>query len=195
MRAKATPAFIVPVIKPSILRIFWIPFLRGQILGRLQIHLVGSVVKDSIFLKNSKIDLILSKKGLINWYIRVVLIIKCGIWQPVKFQLISHFLNWIKTKMIFSRIFELMLAILILWYDKKIISFQEPETNWNFTDCQVPHFMIVLMPYTNLLNLSWILKCLCFEQKYENDQIFLSENFMFLKVKFSIYLNRRVFVM
>ena len=26
-------------------------------------------------------------------------------------------------------------------------------------------------------------------------QIFLSENFMFLEVKFSIYLNRRVFVM
>ena len=36
---------------------------------------------------------------------------------------------------------------------------------------------------------------LCFEQKYEKYQIFLSENFMFLEVKFSIYLNRRVFVM
>ena len=31
---------------------------------------------------------------------------------------------------------------------------------------------------------------LCFEQKYET-----SENFHFLVVKFSIYLNRRVFVM
>ena len=36
---------------------------------------------------------------------------------------------------------------------------------------------------------------LCFEQKYEKYQIFLSENFIFLEVKFSIFLNRRVFVM
>ena len=36
---------------------------------------------------------------------------------------------------------------------------------------------------------------LCFEQKYEKYQIFLSENFKFLEVKFSMYLNRHVFVM
>ena len=38
---------------------------------------------------------------------------------------------------------------------------------------------------------------LCFEQKYmyEKYHFFLSENFQFLGVKFSIYLNRRVFVM
>ena len=36
---------------------------------------------------------------------------------------------------------------------------------------------------------------LCFEQKYKKYQIFLSENFPFLVVKFLIYLNRRVFVM
>ena len=36
---------------------------------------------------------------------------------------------------------------------------------------------------------------LCFEQKYEKYQNFLSENFRFLVVKFSVYLNRRVFVM
>ena len=36
---------------------------------------------------------------------------------------------------------------------------------------------------------------LCFEQKYEKYQSLLSENFQFLEVKFSIYLNRRVFVM
>ena len=36
---------------------------------------------------------------------------------------------------------------------------------------------------------------LCFEQKYEKYQRFLSENFQFLEVKFSTYLNRRVFVM
>ena len=36
---------------------------------------------------------------------------------------------------------------------------------------------------------------LCFEQKYEKYQNFLSENFQFLEVKFSIYLNMYVFVM
>ena len=35
----------------------------------------------------------------------------------------------------------------------------------------------------------------CFKQKYEKYQSFLSENFQFLVEKFSIYLNRRVFVM
>ena len=33
---------------------------------------------------------------------------------------------------------------------------------------------------------------LCFEQKYEKYQSFLSENFQFLKVKFSLQLNRLV---
>ena len=36
---------------------------------------------------------------------------------------------------------------------------------------------------------------LCFEQKFEKYPNFLSESFHFLVVKFSIYLNRRVFVM
>ena len=36
---------------------------------------------------------------------------------------------------------------------------------------------------------------LCFEQKYEKYQEVFSENFQFLEVKFSIYLNRLVFVM
>ena len=36
---------------------------------------------------------------------------------------------------------------------------------------------------------------LCFERKYEKYQNLLSENFHVLVVKFSIYLNRRIFVM
>ena len=36
---------------------------------------------------------------------------------------------------------------------------------------------------------------LCFEQKYEKISEFLSENFQFLVLKFSIYLDRLVFVM
>ena len=36
---------------------------------------------------------------------------------------------------------------------------------------------------------------LCFEQKYAKYQNFSSESIHFLVVKFSIYLNRRIFVM
>ena len=36
---------------------------------------------------------------------------------------------------------------------------------------------------------------LCFEQKYEKYQNFYQKNFSFLEVKFSTYLNRRVFIM
>ena len=36
---------------------------------------------------------------------------------------------------------------------------------------------------------------LCFEQKYEKYQNCLYEHFQFLVVKFSLYLNRHVFVM
>ena len=36
---------------------------------------------------------------------------------------------------------------------------------------------------------------LCFVQKYEKYQIFLSEKLSFLVVKFSVYLKRRVFIM
>ena len=36
---------------------------------------------------------------------------------------------------------------------------------------------------------------LCFEQKHEKYEFFLTKNVQFLEVKFSIYLNRRVFVM
>ena len=36
---------------------------------------------------------------------------------------------------------------------------------------------------------------LFFEQKYKKYQNFLSENFLFLVVKFSVYLNRHVFIL
>ena len=45
-------------------------------------------------------------------------------------------LNWIKKEMIFYHISEIMLATLIPRYLKKIISFQEQETNWKFTGSQ-----------------------------------------------------------
>ena len=75
-----------------------------------------------------------------------------------------------------------------------------------------PHFFIVKLGFTGVYIIFlisaqkhrlWVLgeavltstHNLCFEQKYENYQNFSSENFHFLVVKISIYLNRRVFVM
>ena len=75
-------------------------------------------------------------------------IIKCGIWQPV-FELDQKWND-------FYRISELMFATI-----KNIILFQERETNWYFTGCNVPHFMIIFIPYINLLKLFFfIIKCL-----------------------------------
>ena len=58
----------------------------------------------------------------------------------------------------FYRNSELMLPTLIQRYEKKFMFYpiQKRKANWNFIDCQMPHFMIVLIPYINLLNLSWI---------------------------------------
>ena len=68
-----------------------------------------------------------------------------------------------------------------------------------------PHFYIVELGFTGVYTIFLIsaqgkavltsTHNLCFEQKYEQYLSFLSENFHFLEVKFSIYLNRRVFVM
>ena len=41
-----------------------------------------------------------------------------------------------------------------------LTQFKKRGTNENFIGCQVPYFIIVLLPYINLLNLSWIKKCL-----------------------------------
>ena len=82
---------------------------------------------------------------------------------------------------------------------------------YNF-DPLKPHFYIVKLGFTGVYIIFfisaqkhrlWVLvrtasastHNLCFEPKYEKKyQIFLYENFQFLEVKFSIYLNRRVFV-
>ena len=51
------------------------------------------------------------------------MIIKCGIRQPIKFQLVSR-LNWIKNEIITYRISELMLATLIQLRQKKSFHFK-----------------------------------------------------------------------
>ena len=77
-----------------------------------------------------------------------------------------------------------------------------------------PHFYIVKLGFTGVYIIFlisaqkhrlWVLvrtasartstNNLCFEQKYEQISEVLSVKFQFLVVKFSIYLNRRVFVM
>ena len=66
---------------------------------------------------------------------------------------------------------------------------------YNF-DPLKPHFYSVKLGFTKvyiifLILLNECLQSMFFEQKYEKYQRFLSENFLFLEVKFSIYLNRR----
>ena len=106
--------------------------------------------KGSIFLKNRHFFIQERFNKLIY---SINTIIRGGIWQLVNFQLVSRFWtgSWQKWND-FYRISELMFTDTI----KKINLFQERQTSWNFTDCQVPHFMIVLIPYINLSNLSWI---------------------------------------
>ena len=79
---------------------------------------------------------------------------------------------------------------------------------YNF-DPLKPHFYVVKLGFTGvyiifLISVQkhrlWVLvrtaSQKCYEQKFEKYlSFFLSENFQFLEVKFSIYLNRRVFVM
>ena len=80
---------------------------------------------------------------------------------------------------------------------------------YNF-DPLKPHFYIIKLGFTGVYNIFLIsaqnIDCgylleppltsthnLCFEQKYEKYQNFLSEKLPLFVVKFSIYLNRRVF--
>ena len=118
-----------------------------QMTKQTTIVVIGSLrVKGSIFLKNRHI---LSNNSQINWHTSVYsinTIRKSCIWQHVKFYLVSYFWNGSKMKWFFYRISELMLAIR---YDKKNYFISRTRDKLNFTDCQVPHFMAVLIPYIN----------------------------------------------
>ena len=74
---------------------------------------------------------------------------------------------------------------------------------YNF-DPLKPHFYTVKLGFTGVYinflisaqkHRLWVPTVYVFEQKYENYQNFLFENFHFYVVKFSVYLNRRVSVM
>ena len=96
----------------------------------------------------------------------------------------------------------------MLWSKCKVIT----KTYLYNIDPLKPHFYIVKLGFSgvNIIFLIsvhkhrlWLLgeavltstHNLCFEQKYEKYQSFLSDNFQFLEMKFSIYLNKRVFLM
>ena len=74
------------------------------------------LLKSSTFLKNRHF-IIQERFNKLMYGINTI--IKCGTWQPVKFQLVSC--SW--NKMIFYRISELMLPTLIQGYDKKSFHF------------------------------------------------------------------------
>ena len=81
-----------------------------------------------------------------------------------------------------------------------MISIHITKTHLYNFDHLKPHFYVVKLGFTRvyvifLISVLTSTHNLCFEQKYEKYQNFLSENFHFLVVKFSVYLNRRVFVM
>ena len=109
-----------------------------MVMPRLPVLYPVQIFKGSIFLKNSHF---LFHERFNKLIYGTNTIIKCGIWQPVKFQLVSCFRTGLKWKnenqkwnYFFYRISELVLATLIQWYNKK--SFQEQETNWNFAEPQ-----------------------------------------------------------
>ena len=90
-------------------------------------------------------------------------------------------------------------------HDPRVFFFITKTCLYNF-DPLKPHFYIVklgLKGYTLIFlfllknkDYGYLLEPpLYFEQEYEKYQNFLSENFPFLVVKFSIYLNRHVFIM
>ena len=76
----------------------------------------AAYIKGSIFLKNSHFIIKKRFNKLIN---RINTIIKCGPWQPVKFQLVSRSQN----EMTFYLISELVLPTLIQRYYKKSFHF------------------------------------------------------------------------
>ena len=109
-------------------------------------------------------------------------------------------------------LFDILHSPLLSFYST--ISHEEiiTKTCLYYFDPLKPHFYIVKLGFTGLYIIFLIsaqnIECgyslepprpsthiLCFEQKYEKYPTFLSENFYILMVRFSVYLNRHVFVM
>ena len=118
---------------------------QGAGMGRLiWVFVKWPYLKGSIFLKN-RYFIIQERFNKLIYIINTI--IKCDIWQPVKFQLISSSSNEMMFVYLLS---EYMLPTLIQRNDKKnhfifyAVQNRGTTCNWNFTGCQTPHFMIVL---------------------------------------------------
>ena len=123
------------------------------------------LIKGSIFLKNGYFMIQERFNKLLNG---INIIIKSGTWQPVKFYLVSRPSN----EMIFYPYFWVDVANINSRYDIKKSHFcfdpvQKRGTNLNFTGCQMPHFMIVLVLSINLLYVSWMKKKCLFLRNIE----------------------------
>ena len=83
---------------------------------------------------SSKIDIFFIQERFNELIYGINTIIKYGIWQPVKFKVVSRF--WTGSKMKWFLSYLYLLVTLIQRYDKNhFISFQERQTIWNFTGC------------------------------------------------------------
>ena len=87
-------------------------------------------------------------------------------WRQIAWSFRSYFLRKIRKKYN-----QFVIYIYIYVGDKKSFHFW---SNWKFTGCQVPHFMIVFIPYISLLNLSWLIKCLFCLSKFVLDKILIT---------------------
>ena len=78
----------------------------------------------------------------------------CKISVSLSFIKMKYNMHYGDQNEIIYRISELMLPTLIQRYDKKnhfiFDPLQKRETNWNFTGCQMPHFMIKLIYYISV---------------------------------------------
>ena len=131
---------------------------------------------------SSKIDIFLFIPERFNQLIYSInTIIKCGIWQPVKFQLVSRFWTGSKMKWSFYRFSELMLATLIQRYDLKNHLILRMRDRLKFYRLSGAIFYDCIISYINLLNLSWRITCQFFRNmeslnigisvKHYNDKI------------------------
>ena len=73
---------------------------------------------------SSKIDIFFIQERFNKLIESINTIIKCGILQPLKFQLSLSYLIWINNEMIFYCVSELILATLIQSYDNKSFHFK-----------------------------------------------------------------------
>ena len=114
----------------------------------------------------------MSSAAVVIGALRVKTIIKCGIWQPVKFQLVSRFWTRLKMKCFFFVFFLSYLWINVANINSeirlKIISFQERRDELKFYRLSGARFMFLLIPYINSSNSSFFFFFFFWDNKLSN---------------------------